>query len=66
MDSTAIKAARTATGLTQAAFAERYQLPVATLRDWEQGRVSPDRAAANYLRLIARDPAIVAAMIATA
>lgn len=30
--------ARSKTGLTQQAFADRYGIPVASVRDWEQGR----------------------------
>ncbi|MCQ9616487.1 helix-turn-helix domain-containing protein [Paenalcaligenes niemegkensis] len=33
-----VRQARQKSGLTQAAFAERISTPVATLRDWEQGR----------------------------
>jgi putative transcriptional regulator len=46
--------------LTQAAFAARYGIPVATLRDWEQGRRSPDAASASFLRVIDREPEAVA------
>ncbi|WP_041795151.1 helix-turn-helix domain-containing protein [Pararhodospirillum photometricum] len=52
--------ARNATGLTQAAFAERYGIPVASLRDWEQGRRAPDGAASSYLLVISRMPDAVA------
>ena len=52
--------ARQATGLSQAAFAERYGIPAASLRDWEQGRRSPDSATKSYLRVIARMPDAVA------
>lgn len=52
--------AREAAGLSQQEFARRYDIPVATLRDWEQGRRTPDTTAKNYLRLIARDPDWVA------
>jgi putative transcriptional regulator len=52
--------ARQVTGLTQAAFAERYGIPAASLRDWEQGRRSPDSATKNYLRVIAKMPDDVA------
>ena len=37
-------------------FAERYRIPLGTLRDWEQGRTEPDQPARAYLILIARDP----------
>lgn len=52
--------ARAATGLSQKAFAERYGIPAASLRDWEQGRRLPDAAARSYLRVIARLPDAVA------
>ena len=47
-------------GLSQAAFAARYHVPVGTLRDWEQNRKQPDAPALAYLRVIAREPEIVA------
>lgn len=50
------KTLRRALGLTQEEFAARYQIPVGTLRDWEQGRSAPDQPARAYLKVIARDP----------
>ena len=47
-------------GLSQAAFAARYHVPVGTLRDWEQNRKQPDAPALAYLRVIAREPEMVA------
>src|ERR1700691_1801753 len=47
---------RRALGLTQEEFAERYHIPLGTLRDWEQGRAEPDQPTRAYLTLIARDP----------
>lgn len=51
-----VRQAREKSGLTQAAFAERIATPVATLRDWEQGRFTPPGAVACLLRLIVRHP----------
>jgi len=51
------RAIRKTLKLTQQQFATRYQIPVATLRDWEQGRCEPDQPARAYLTVIARDPA---------
>ncbi len=51
------KIIRRALELTQAEFADRYHIPLGTLRDWEQGRTEPDQPAQAYLKLIARDPA---------
>ncbi len=47
---------RRALRLTQEEFARRYQIPIGTLRDWEQGRAEPDQPARAYLRAIAGDP----------
>jgi putative transcriptional regulator len=46
-------------GLTQTEFARRYQLPVGTVRDWEQGRSMPDAPARALLRAIASEPELV-------
>jgi len=43
-------------GLSQEEFATRFQIPIGTLRDWEQGRVEPDRPARAYLKAIAGNP----------
>ncbi|MFI4982064.1 MAG: helix-turn-helix domain-containing protein [Nevskiales bacterium] len=53
------KTVRRALGLTQEEFAARFQIPIGTLGDWEQGRVEPDQAAQAYLKAIAGDPAAV-------
>ncbi len=51
-----VQTLRRALSLTQQEFAARYQIPLGTLRDWEQGRSSPDQPARAYLTVIARDP----------
>jgi DNA-binding transcriptional regulator YiaG len=51
-----VKALRTRLGISQEAFAGRYGLDVATVRNWEQGRTQPDGPAAALLQLIERDP----------
>lgn len=51
-------------GLSQTEFAARFHLPVGTLRDWEQGRRQPDAPALAYLRVIAREPELVARALA--
>jgi putative transcriptional regulator len=51
-----VKVVRRALGLTQEEFANQFHIPIGTLRDWEQGRNVPDKAAEAYLRVIARDP----------
>jgi putative transcriptional regulator len=55
-----IRRVRQATGLSQAAFATRYGIPLGTLRDWEQGKSVPDATARTYLRVIQKAPEAVA------
>ena len=45
--------------LSQEAFADRYGLSVGTVRDWEQERRSPDRAALVLLSVIDHEPEAV-------
>ena len=47
-------------GISQAEFSARYHVPIGTLRDWEQNRKQPDAPALAYLRVIAREPDMVA------
>jgi len=54
-----VKVIRRALGLSQEDFAARFQIPLGTLRDWEQGRKDPDAAARAYLVVIGRNPAAV-------
>ena len=58
-----VKTLRRALGFTQEEFAIRYQIPLGTLRDWEQGRTEPDQPARAYLKVIARDPERVHRML---
>lgn len=51
-----VRSARKASGLTQAEFAARIATPVATLRDWEQGRFKPPGAILCLLKLISAHP----------
>lgn len=51
-------------GLSQEEFAERFRIPVGTLRDWEQGRKEPDAAARAYLVVIGRNPDAVTKALA--
>jgi putative transcriptional regulator len=51
-----VRTLRRVLGLTQDQFAARFEIPLGTLRDWEQGRAEPDGAGRAYLRAIAGDP----------
>ncbi len=54
-----VAAIRKRLDLSQAEFARRFRLSLATVRDWEQKRRTPDRIAANLLRVIDRAPEVV-------
>jgi len=58
-----VKKLREKLELTQEAFAERYRIPLGTLRDWEQRRKFPDAPARAYLMVIEKNPKAVAAML---
>ncbi len=49
---------------TQPAFAELLAIPVATLRDWEQGRKQPDSAAVTLIKVAQRHPEILENLVA--
>ena len=51
-----VRQARSRAGLSQQAFAERIATPVATLRDWEQGRFTPPGGVLCLLRPINKHP----------
>jgi putative transcriptional regulator len=51
-----VRGVRSRYGLTQTAFAERIDVPVETVRNWEQGKRSPRGPARALLKLIATAP----------
>ena len=53
------RAIRKTLKLTQQQFAARYHIPVATLRDWEQGRRMPDAPARALIAAIREEPEAV-------
>ncbi len=55
-----VAAIRKRLGLSQSRFAEKFNLSVATVRDWEQGRRQPDQTARTLLLFIDRKPELVA------
>ena len=54
-----IAALRRFVGLTQADFARAIEISVHTLRNWEQGRRSPEGPALALLRVAARHPGVL-------
>ncbi len=59
-----IRKTRTGLGLSQTEFAERFRVPVGTLRDWEQARATAPDFAIAYVRVIGRHPDLVAKAVA--
>lgn len=51
-----VKAIRSKTKLSQAEFAGRLHISAATLRDWEQGRRTPEGPARALLSIVDADP----------
>lgn len=51
-----VKAIRQSLRMSQDEFAAVYRIPLATVKNWEQGRRQPDAPAAAYLRAIRRRP----------
>ena len=61
-----VRAVRKRMKLTQEEFALRYRLTLARVRDWEQGRSTPDITARAYLTIIEREPQAVERALAEA
>lgn len=59
-----IRMTRTELGLSQTEFANRFRVPVGTLRDWEQARATAPDFAIAYVRVIGRHPDLVASAVA--
>lgn len=51
-----VREARAKLDMTQAELATLTKIPLATLRNWEQGRTAPDPAARALFKLIASKP----------
>jgi putative transcriptional regulator len=51
-----VRQVRARCGLTQAAFAEKIEVPIETVRNWEQGKRNPRGPARALLKLIDRAP----------
>ena len=54
-----IQMIRRGLSLSQTQFAAQFHIPLATLKDWEQGRRQPEAAAWAYLQVIEGEPAAV-------
>jgi putative transcriptional regulator len=54
-----VAALRRFIGLSQVKFAQALEISVHTLRNWEQGRRTPEGPALALLRIAARHPSVV-------
>ncbi len=61
-----LKAIRAQLKLSQKEFAQTFDLSLGVVRDWEQGRFVPDRAARVLLKVIAHNPEAVKAALTRA
>ena len=59
-----VKAIRKRLGLSQASFSARFGLSLHTLRNWEQGKRTPDPAARAYLKVIEKAQDVVTEILA--
>lgn len=50
-------------GLSQAQFSERIDVPIETIRNWEQGKRSPTGAAKSLLKILDKAPEIALAVL---
>src|SRR5258708_9730080 len=60
-----VRAIRRGLHMSQHDFARVYRIPLATLKNWEQGRRQPDAPAAAYLQAIARRPTEIGEALAS-
>ena len=65
-DAERLVVARAKLGLSQQKLAELLRIPVATLRNWEQGRTEPDGSAKTLIFLLNEHPAELRAWLSAA
>lgn len=58
-----VRQVRARCGLTQAAFAEKIEVPIETVRNWEQGKRAPRGPARALLKMIDQAPDAAFAML---
>ena len=59
-----VRSTRAKTGLSQTDFADLIKTPVATLRDWEQGRFPPPGGVVCLLQIIYNHPGLISELSA--
>ena len=60
-----VRKIRTRLGLSQEAFAETYGFALSAVRDWEQGRRTPERSARILLKVVEKEPEAVTRALAS-
>jgi len=60
-----VRATRSKLGVSQAELATCINTPIATLRDWEQGRFSPPGVALCLFKLLASHPELLQELAVT-
>lgn len=58
-----VRVIRNELGLSQEEFAQQFGFPVATIKNWEQGRRAPEEAAKTLLQIIRSEPKLVARQV---
>jgi putative transcriptional regulator len=61
-----VRGIRKSLKMSQEVFASHFGFSAARVKDWEQGRSSPDTAVRAYLRVIEEKPKVVEAVLGTA
>jgi putative transcriptional regulator len=59
-----VRKIRARLGLSQEAFAQTYGFAISAVRDWEQGRRTPERSARILLKVVEREPEAVSRALA--
>jgi putative transcriptional regulator len=60
-----VRKIRARLGLSQEAFAETYGFALSAVRDWEQGRRTPERSARILLKIVEKEPEAVTRALAS-
>ena len=60
-----VKKIRRRLGLSQEAFAQKYGFALSAVRDWEQGRRTPERSARILLKIVDKEPEAVSRVLAS-
>lgn len=62
-DTVNVRDIRSKLGMTQVAFSQAFDIPLTTLRKWEQGIRKPERLARAFLKVLDKSPQTVIAAL---